>query len=146
MASSAPVLLQVVGANGVTTVPTFPQNVYNSPALAAKAAQAVAKAQAARAKLGSPKPASSTKKHKVDFLAGLSEGIIKGVTKTIAGIPKGVNNIIKDIGGSGSSNNTTTNTANTSTATTNTAATTAATNSFTGGTIGGTGGFGATGV
>ena len=158
MASTAPVLLQVVGTNGATTVPTYPQNVYNTPALAAQAAKAVAKAQAARAQLGTPKPAGTVKKpakHKVDFLAGLSEGIIKGVTKTIAGIPKGFNNLVKDIGGSGSSNNT----ATTATTTTNTAATTAATstntnantntttaNSFTGGTIGGTGGFGATGV
>ncbi len=147
MASSAPVLLQVVGANGATTVPTFPQNVYNSPALAAKAAQAVARAQAARAKPGSPRPASSTKKpakHKVDFLAGLSEGIIKGVTRSIAGIPKGVNSILKDIGGGGGSNSTTSTartTANTSIASNATSA-----NTFTGGTIGGTGGFGATGV
>jgi hypothetical protein len=136
MASSAPVLLQVVGTDGTTTtVPTYPQNIYTNPTLALQAAKQVAKAQ--KAKLGTPKPAASTKKHKVDFLASISETIIKQIT----GIPKGVNSLLKDIGGGGNSGNT--NTANTNTATANTAT---ANNVSTGTTSSGAGGFGATGV
>ena len=140
MASSAPVLLQVVGTDGTTTtVPTFPQNVYNSPAQAAQAAKQVAQAQKA-ATLGKPKPASSTKKHKVDFLASISEAIVKQITD----IPKGVNSLLKNISSSGGSNG-----SNAASTTTNTSQTTqqpglAAANTIGSPTSGGTGGFGAT--
>jgi hypothetical protein len=150
LASSAPILLQVVGTDGTTTtVPTYPQNLYTSPALALQAAKLVTKAQ--KAKLGTPKPAASTKKHKVSFLASISESIENGIVKQIKAIPKGVNDLLKDIGASGGSNNTST----AATTTTSTAATSptsatstiaASTSGFTGGTSGGTGGFGASGV
>ena len=146
MASSAPILLQVVGTDGTTTtVPTYPQNVYTSPTLALQAAKQVANTQ--KAKLGAPKPAASTKKHKVDFLAGLSESITKWTVNEIKGIPKGVNNLLKNLGATGGSNgsnaaSTTSTTTNTSTATQSTAV--ASSNTIGNATSGGTGGFGAT--
>jgi CARDB len=130
MSSSAPILLQVVGTDGTTTtVPTYPQNVYANPALAAQAAKQVAQTQ--KAKLGTPKPAASAKKHKVNLLASISETIVN----QIEGIPKGVTSLLKNIGGTGGSG---TSSSPTTTTTTTTANTNAAGNS------GGTGGFGAT--
>ena len=153
LASSAPVLLQVVGTDGTTTtVPTYPQNVYSSSALALQAAKAVAKAQ--KVTLGTPKPASSTKKpapkHKVDFLASISEGITKGIVKQIKAIPKGFTDLLKDLGANGTSNNSSSTSTN-STATTTTSNPVSPTfgsagSGLSGGTSGGSGGFGATGV
>jgi hypothetical protein len=140
MASSAPILLQVVGTDGTTTtVPTYPQNIYTSPTLILQAAKQAAKSQTA--KLGTPKPASSTtKKHKVDFLASISEAIVKQIT----GIPKGVNSLLKNIGASGGSNGSSAASTTTSTASQATPAPAAATNTIGSPTSGGTGGFGAT--
>ena len=108
MASSAPVLLQVVGTDGTTTtVPTYPQNVYTNPALALQAAKQVAQNQ--KVNLGTPKPASVVKKHKVSFLAGLSESITKFAVKEVKAIPKGFNSLIKDLGAGGGSNSTSSN-------------------------------------
>ena len=105
MASSAPILLQVVGTDGTTTkVPTYPQNIYTNPTLVLQAAKQAAAAQ--KATLGTPKPASTTKPvkhHKVDFFAGLSEGITKGIVKQFKAIPKGVNNLLNDLGAASSS-------------------------------------------
>ena len=138
MASSAPVLLAVAGTSTNTTVPTYAQNIYTAPALATQAAQQAVKAQAAATKavrLGTAKPASSTKKpvkkHSVNLLASISESITKTIVNAVKGIPKGVNSLLNNIGGSTSSG---TSTANTSTAATTTAttaaATTTATNNF----------------
>jgi hypothetical protein len=147
MASSAPVLLQVAGSAGAqTTVPTYPETVATNPALAVRQAVQAADKQKA-AQLGTPKPASSKKapkvvntlvktapkKHGVNFLASVSETIVS----QIEGVPKGVSDLLKNLGVSSSSNS-----SNTSTATTNTVATNSS--GFTGGTSGGTGGFGAT--
>ena len=105
MASSAPILLQVVGTDGTTTkVPTYPQNIYTNPTLVLQAAKQAAAAQ--KATLGTPKPASTTKPvkhHKVDFFAGLTEGITKGIVKQFKAIPKGVNNLLNDLGAASSS-------------------------------------------
>ena len=142
MASSAPILLQVVGTDGTTTtVPTYPQNVYNNPTQAAAAAKQVAVAQKA-ATLGKAKPAASTKKHKVDFLASISEAVVK----QIVAIPKGVTDLIKDIGATGGSNGsgTAATTSSTSTSTSTSSTTTSAANTIGSATSGGTGGFGAT--
>ena len=144
MASSAPVLLQVVGTDGTTTtVPTYPQNMYSTPALAAQAARQAAQTQQ-QLNLGKPVPASTTKpkKHKVDFLASISEAIVKQIT----GIPKGVNSLLKDIGGSGSSSGGTAATTTTTTTAAAAPAAAATTPIVQNGTSGGTGGFGATGV
>jgi hypothetical protein len=145
MASSAPVLLQV----------TYPANVYNNPVTAAKAAKAVAKKATSSptkttTKLGKPSPASTTKtklkvvKHKPDFLASLSEGVVKGVEKQIKAIPHGFQNFLNDIGASGNSSgssSTATNTAATATTTT-----VAAPSTFSGAPSGGSGGFNASGT
>jgi hypothetical protein len=141
MASSAPVLLQVVGTEGTnTTVPTYPANVYTNPALSLQAAKQAAQNQ--KVNLGTPKPASVTKKHKVDFLAGLSESITKWTVNEVKGIPKGVNNILKNLGASGGSNSQTA--ATPSNAQAATTATAAPANVIGSPTSGGTGGFGAT--
>jgi CARDB len=145
MASSAPVLLSVLTSNGSApaNVPTYPQNIYTVPVLAAKAAKTTAQAT-----LGKPKPASTkpVKKHKPDFLASLSEGIAKGVEKQIKAIPKGFNDFLHNIGVSGnSSGGAGANPANTA-ATATTTTTTNAASSFGANTSGGTGGFGASGV
>jgi hypothetical protein len=156
MASSAPVLLQVINTDGSsTTVPTYPANVYNNPVTAAKAAKAVAKKATSSptkttTKLGKPSPASTTKtklkvvKHKPDFLASLSEGVVKGVEKQIKAIPHGFQNFLNDIGASGNSSgssSTATNTAATATTTT-----VAAPSTFSGAPSGGSGGFNASGT
>jgi len=111
MASSAPVLLSVLTADGSTpaTVTTYPQNIYNVPVLATQAAKQVAKTAKAHAKLGAAKPASSkpAKKHKPDFLASLSESVIGGVEKQIKALPTNVNKLLNRIGVAGKSAGTT---------------------------------------
>jgi hypothetical protein len=155
MASSAPVLLQVGGSGGAQTdVPTYPENTATNPALAVQEATRAA-VKAKTAQLGTPKPASSAKapkakaantlikkapaKHGVNFLASVSEAIVG----QIEAIPKGVSDLLKDVGVSSSNNASTT---PTPTATPAPVTTSLANNvnGFTGGTSGGTGGFGAT--
>ena len=138
MASSAPVLLQVVGTEGTnTTVPTYSANVYNNPALTLQAAKQVALNQ--KVNLGTPRPASATKKHKVDFLAGLSESITRFAVDEFKGIPKGVNNILKNISSSGGSKSRTAATPSNAQA-----ASATPSNVIGSPTSGGSGGFGAT--
>jgi len=148
MSSSAPVLLAVPTSDGSTpaTVPTYPQNIYTVPALAAQAAKTTAKAT-----LGKPKPASSkpVKKHKVDFLASISESISNTVVKQIKAIPHGITSFLNNIGASGGSGGSAANagssagTTSTATAAPTQAATTTNTTSTTG--LSG-GGFGASGT
>ncbi len=145
MASSAPVLLQVVGSEGVTTtVPTYPQNVYTNPALALQAAKQVAQNQ--KVNLGTPKPAAVVKKHKVDLLASISESITKWTVNEVKGIPKGVNNVLKSLGASSSSNSSSAATPANSPNAAQSATATTTTSTNTVGNSGGTGGFGATPV
>ncbi len=106
MASSAPVLLQVVGTDGTTTtVPTYPQNVYTNPALALQAAKQVAQNQ--KVTLGTPKPAASPKKHKVDFLASVSESVTKWGSRSRSRASPRASTFLKDLGASGNSNGST---------------------------------------
>ena len=143
LAGSAPVLLSVLTANGTTpaTVPTYAQNIYNVPVLAAQAAKNAGKT----AKLGTPKPAASAKpvvKHKVDFLASLSEGITKGIVKQVLALPKNTyklyKSVAKNISGSATGSTNTTNTGS------STSTTTPTTVNSTTATAGGSGGFSAT--
>ena len=164
MAPSAPVLLTAIKPDGSepSTVPTYSQNIYTVPALAAKAAKATKTTKVGTAKPAAAKPA---KKHKVDLLASISESIIGGVEKQIKALPSNINKALKDIGFNGQSSGTTATAATTTTSqaavtsaaaaagVTSTAATTAATgtasaasNNGFGGTTGGSGGFGASGV
>ena len=132
MAASPPVLLQVLGSGGATTtVPTYPQNVYNSAALASAAAKQVALNQ--QVNLGIPKPASSIKKHKPNVLASVSETVEGWFVKQVKAIPQGTKNVLKAIGVSSSNNGSAAATPSNSTAARSTVATS-----------GGTGGFGAT--
>ena len=108
MASSAPVLLSVVGVNGETTVPTYPASIYSTAATAIKAAK-TAKTTATKATpvLGAAKPAGTKvakpKKHKVDLLASVSESVTSTVEKQFKALPDNVNKLLKRIGISGSS-------------------------------------------
>jgi hypothetical protein len=148
MAASAPVLLQVVGTDGTsTTVPTYPQNVYSSATLAAKAAKQVVLNQQVNG-LGTPKPASiATKKHKTGLLTSVSESVENWFVKQVKAIPDGTKDILNSLGVSstpGTSSTATTTPATTATTAAPTTTTTPANN--TAGNSGGTGGFGATGL
>jgi len=103
MASSAPVLLSVLAADGSSpaVVPTYTQNIYTVPALAANAAKQAGK----KIKLGAAKPASSkpAKKHHVDFLASISEYVLGGFEHQVKAVPSNVNKLLKRIGVSGQS-------------------------------------------
>jgi hypothetical protein len=103
MASSAPVLLHVVGVDGTTKVPTYAANIYNSPALAAQAAKQVATTPKSPK---APKPASTkpAPKHKLDFFASVGQGFTKGVEHQLKVFPSNVNKLLKRIGISGGSN------------------------------------------
>ncbi len=142
MASSAPVLLSVLTADGSTpaTVPTYPQNIYAVPALAAQAAKQSTKN--GKAKLGTPKPAAApAKKHHLDFLASLSQGFTKGVEHQLKAFPSNFNKLLNRIGVTGGSNN------SSSAAAAATPPAAATTNPGLGATTsGGTGGFGASGI
>ena len=109
MASSAPVLLSVVGVNGQTTVPTYPQSIYSTAATATQAAKKAKTTKTTTTKvLGTATPASGTKKpaakkHKVDALAHASETTISYVEKQLSAFPKGLNNFLSKIGVTGGS-------------------------------------------
>ena len=119
LASSAPVLLSVLTADGSkpANVPTYPQNIYAVPVLAANAAKNAGKnagkpavhkpalAKPAPGKLGAPKPATTkpAPKKKLDFLASVSQGFTKGVEHQLRVFPDNFNKLVKRIGASGSS-------------------------------------------
>ncbi len=140
MASSAPVLLSVLTADGSVpaTVPTYPQNIYTIPVLAAQAAKTNAKAA-----LGKPKPAAAPKKHRVSFIAGLSEGFTKGIEHQLKVFPDNFNKLISRLGASGNSSSS--NARRTAAAAAAAPAATPA-SGFGVNTAGGTGGFAASGV
>ena len=106
MASSAPVLLSVVGVNGETTVPTYPASIYSTNATASNAAKTAKTTKVTTPVLGAPKPAgkkAAPKKHKVDFLASVSESVTSTVEKQVKALPDNFNKLLKRIGVSGSS-------------------------------------------
>lgn len=151
MASSAPVLLQVVGNNGTTTVPTYPANVYANASLAQNAAkQAGRNGKLGAARLASSKPAP---KHHVSFLAGLSESFTRGIEHQLRAFPTNFNKLLHRIGVAGNSsggNPTPTPTAVAAPPADNPAAApsnpTVASNSLTRNPTGGGAGFGASGI
>ena len=101
MASSAPVLLSV--ASGDTTVPTYPATIYSTVTAATQAAKSTT---AAKPVLGKPAPVGhkvAPKKHKVDFLASISESVTKNVEHQFSVLPSNVNKLLKRIGVTGSS-------------------------------------------
>ena len=104
MASSAPVLLST--ADGGATVPTYPATIYSTPSLATQAAKTAKNTKATQTVLGTPTPAGHKvvkKKHKVDFLAGISESVTKNVEHQFSALPSNVNKLLKRIGVTGSS-------------------------------------------
>jgi len=104
MASSAPVLLSVVGVNGQTTVPTYPASIYSTTSLATQAAKTAKTTKVTNPILGAAKPSGKKvvpKKHKVDFLAGLSEGFTKGVEHQLRVFPANFNKFVGRIGAAG---------------------------------------------
>ena len=116
MASSAPILLKVVGVDGTTVVPTYPANIYDSPAKAAQAAKAATKTAKVVKTPKSPKPATTkpAPKKKLDFFASVGQGFTKGVEHQLKVFPENVSKLFKRIGISSSSSGG----ANASTATT----------------------------
>ena len=106
MASSAPVLLSVVGVNGETTVPTYPASIYSTASSASQAAKTAKTTKITTPILGVAKPAGTKvpkKKHKVDLLASVSESVTSTVEKQFKALPDNVNKLLKRIGVSGSS-------------------------------------------
>ena len=111
MASSAPVLLSVVGVNGETTVPTYPASIYSTPAGAKNAAKNAAAGKGNKATkptpvLGKPSPAGTkkpVKKPKLDPLASASETVTHYVESSISSFPKNFNKFLSRIGVTGSS-------------------------------------------
>ena len=103
MASSAPVLLSVVGKDGTTTVPTYPASIYSSATLANQAAK-TAKTAATKATpvLGTAKPAASKKtvkkKAKKDLLATISNTVTSNVEHQLSVFPTNFNKLLQRIG------------------------------------------------
>ena len=102
MASSAPVLLSVVGVDGTTTVPTYPASIYSSATLANQAAKAAQNGTTkATPVLGAAKPAGTkkpVKKPKKDFLASLSNTVTSNVEHQLSVFPDNFNKLLQRIG------------------------------------------------
>lgn len=107
-ASSAPVLLSVVGVNGETTVPTYPATIYGTTASATQAAKKAKATKGATPVLGKATPASGTKKAAKkkppkDFLASVSDSVTSTVEHQLSVFPKNFNKLLQRIGVTGSS-------------------------------------------
>ncbi len=101
MASSAPVLLSVVGVDGSTTVPTYPASIYSTTATATAAAKAAQNPTVkATPVLGTAKPATSKPKpkKKKDFVASLSETVTSNVEHQLSVFPTNFNKLLQRIG------------------------------------------------